>query len=153
MRYWLMKSEPDTYSIDNLKGDGIGHWDGVRNYQVRNMMRDDMSKGDQAFFYHSNCKNPGIAGIMTISRNAYPDFTAWDNTSKYYDPKSNERNPQWLMVDVTYKRNLARFISLTELKQHTQLAGMLILRRGNRLSITPITENEWNFILQLEQQT
>jgi predicted RNA-binding protein with PUA-like domain len=149
MRYWLMKSEPDAYSIDDLKRDKTGRWDGVRNYQVRNMMRDDMHKGEKAFFYHSSCKEPGIAGIMTISRNAYPDPSAWDQSSKYYDPKSSEANPRWLMVDVTYERKFPRIISLRELKQHEQLTNMLILRPGNRLSVTPITEKEWEFILQL----
>lgn len=150
MRHWLMKSEPDAYSIDDLIRDKVEHWDGIRNYEVRNTIRDEMKKGDLAFFYHSSCENPGIAGIMTISREAYPDFTAWDETSKYFDPKSNKTNPRWFMVDVTFRRKFSRLISLQELKNHRKLSKMMVLRRGNRLSITPVTESEWKFILTLE---
>jgi predicted RNA-binding protein with PUA-like domain len=153
MHYWLMKSEPDTYSIDDLKRDWSGHWEGVRNYQARNMIRDDMRKGDQAFFYHSSCKQPGIAGVMTLSSDAYPDFTACDRNSKYYDPKSSADNPRWFMVDVTFQRKFSGVISLAELKQHQQLADLLILRRGNRLSITPVAKKEWGFILELAKHT
>ena len=152
MRYWLMKSEPATYSIDDLKRDKSEHWDGIRNYQVRNMMRDEMKRGDQAFFYHSSCKQPGIVGLMTISHGAYPDPTAWDQSSRYYDPKSSKDNPRWLMVDVAFKHKFSRIITLSELKQHYELAEMPLLRRGNRLSITPITAKEWKFILQLSEQ-
>ncbi len=150
MKYWLMKSEPGTYSIDDLARDKTEHWDGIRNYQARNMMRDEMKAGDLAYFYHSNCKEPGIVGVMTISSKAYPDFTAWDSSSPYYDPKSNEGNPRWVMVDVTFERKLSRIISLQELKQHPELAELLILRRGNRLSITPVTKNQWKIILKME---
>ena len=147
-----MKSEPDVYGIDHLKSapKKTDTWDGVRNYQVRNMMRDDMKKGDLAFFYHSNCKEPGIAGIMKIVREGYPDFTAFDPKEKYYDPKSDPDNPRWYMVDVRYVRKLKRVITLTELKTHPELEGLPLLRRGNRLSAMPLTQQHWDFILSLE---
>lgn len=152
MNYWLMKSEPDAFSIDDLQtmSDQTEHWDGVRNYQARNMMRDDMKKGDLVFFYHSNCKEPGIVGIMQVVREGYPDFTAFDPESKYFDPKSDPANPRWIMVDIKFVRNLKRLISLTELKQYDELAGMQLLRKGNRLSITPVTEEQWSFISSRE---
>ena len=150
MGFWLMKSEPDVYSIDDLKRDRRESWEGVRNYQVRNMMRDEMRKGDSAFFYHSNCKEPGIVGIMAIARESYPDDTQFDPESKYYDPKSDPEEPRWLMVDVRYRRKLKRNISLQELKAHAELAELALLRRGNRLSVMPVTEEQWKFILSLE---
>lgn len=150
--YWLMKSEPDAFSIDDLKNapDKTEHWDGVRNYQARNYMRDHMKKGDQAFFYHSNCKTPGIAGIMAIIRGGYPDFTAQDPRSLHFDPKSMPDNPRWYMVDVRYVRSLGRIISLNELKQYSELKTMPLLQRGNRLSVMPVTTGQWQFILNLE---
>lgn len=154
MNYWLFKSEPDVFGIDDLaaRPDKTEHWDGVRNYQARNMMRDEMKKGDLAFFYHSNCKEPGIVGIMTIVRAGYPDFTAWDPSSQYYDPKSSEEDPRWFMVDLRYKRKLKRVITLEELKGHVQALGDLpLLRRGNRLSVMPVSEEQWDYILSLEQ--
>ena len=151
MTYWLMKNEPEDYSIDDLKKDKIEPWDGIRNYQVRNMIRDEMKKGDQAFFYHSNCDIPGIYGIMTINSDAYTDHTAFDKKAKYYDPKSNKDNPTWLMVDVKYKRKLKSVISLTELKSHKQLSTMRVVQKGNRLSITKVSKKEWDFILKLEK--
>jgi len=152
MHYWLMKSEPDVFGIDDLKAmpNNTDKWDGVRNYQARNMMRDDMQKGDLAFFYHSNCKEPGIAGIMKIVRSGYPDFTAHDPRGKYYDPKSSPDNPRWYMVDVRFVRKLKRVITLTELKQHEVLADLPLLRRGNRLSVMPVSKKHWDFILALE---
>ena len=152
MAYWLMKSEPDVFGIDDLtqmpgKTDS---WDGVRNYQARNMMRDEMKTGDLVFFYHSNCKEPGIAGIMKIVREGYPDHTAFDKKEKYYDAKSDPDNPRWYMVDVKLMRKLKRVITLTELKTHSRLADMPLVRRGNRLSIMPVTEYQWDFILALE---
>lgn len=126
------------------------HWDGVRNYQARNMMRDQMKIGDQAFFYHSNTKEPGIVGIMEVIREGYPDHTALDPESRYYDPKSSRQNPRWFMVDVRYQRHLQRKISLTELKEHQALEDMPLLRRGNRLSIMPVTAEQWRYILSLE---
>ncbi len=150
MQHWLVKSPPERYSIDDLKEARVDSWDGVRNYQVRNMMRDDFRKGDLAFFYHSECKEPGIVGIMTITSGAYPDPTAFDPKEKYFDPKSDPENPRWLMVDVRYKRRLKRPISLKELRDHGELAEMPLLRRGNRLSITPVTPDQWAFIMSLE---
>jgi predicted RNA-binding protein with PUA-like domain len=150
MAHWLMKSEPDAYGIDDLKKARRDCWDGVRNYQVRNMMRDEMRKGDLAFFYHSRCKEPGIAGIMTIARAGYPDPTQFDSDEKYFDPKSDPEEPRWLMVDVRYKRKLKRTITLQELKTHEELAELALLRRGNRLSGMQVTEQQWEYILSLE---
>ncbi len=150
MTYWLMKSEPDVYGIDDLKKARRDCWDGVRNYQVRNMMRDDMHKGELAFFYHSNCKEPGIVGIMTIAKGGYPDPTQFDPDEKYFDPKSDPEEPRWLAVDVRYKRKLKRTITLQELKTHGELADLALLRRGNRLSVMPVTERHWHYILSLE---
>jgi predicted RNA-binding protein with PUA-like domain len=152
MNYWLMKSEPDVFGIDDLKAmpNKTDKWEGVRNYQARNMMRDDMGKGDLAFFYHSNCKEPGIAGIMKIVRPGYPDHTAFDPEEKYYDPKSDPDNPRWYMVDVRFVRKLKRVITLSELKEHDALADLPLLRRGNRLSIMPVSKEHWDYILSLE---
>jgi predicted RNA-binding protein with PUA-like domain len=152
MQFWLMKSEPDVFGIDDLKArpHRTEHWDGVRNYQARNMMRDGMKKGDQAFFYHSNCKEPGIVGIMEIAREAYPDDSAWNPNSPYYDHKSTPDHPRWYMVDVRYQRKLRRCITLQELKRRPELASMTLLKPGNRLSITPVTPAQWRFILELE---
>ncbi len=153
MKYWLMKSEPDAFSIDDLKNcpEKTDHWDGIRNYQARNMIRDEIKKGDQVFFYHSNAKEIGIVGIMQVVKDAYPDFTALDPNSKYYDPKSTADNPRWFMVDVKFVRKLKRIIALNELKEHaTALADMPLLRKGNRLSIMPVSENQWHYILGLE---
>jgi predicted RNA-binding protein with PUA-like domain len=152
MNYWLMKSEPDVFSIDDLRERPrrTEHWDGVRNYQVRNMLRDQMKKGDKAFFYHSSCKEPGIVGIVDIVREGYPDDSAWNPNSPYYDPKSMPDKVRWYMVDVRYQRKLRRCITLQELKQHSELASLPLLRTGNRLSITPVTPAQWHFILNLE---
>ena len=152
MKYWLMKSEPDVFGVDDLmKSPGKRDtWDGVRNYQARNMMRDEMKKGDLVFFYHSNCKEPGIAGIMKIVREGYPDHTAFDPNEKYFDPKSDPDNPRWYMVDVKHVRKLKRVITLTELKSHKKLSELPLVRRGNRLSIMPVTKQQWDFILSLE---
>lgn len=152
MNYWLMKSEPSEFSIDALKNNTnkTEPWDGVRNYQARNMMRDDMKKGDLVFFYHSNCEVPGIVGIMTIHKEGYPDPTAFDPNDKHYDPKSDPDKPRWILVDVKYKRKLKRTIALSELKEQKYLENMKLLQRGNRLSVMPVTKNEWNYILSLE---
>lgn len=150
MQYWLMKSEPGEYSIDDLKKDKVEHWDGVRNYQARNMMRDQMKIGDLAFMYHSNCEEIGIVGIMTIHHEGYPDHTAFDKNDKHYDPKSDPNNPRWYMVDVKFKRKFKRTITLQELKQQKKLKDMALLRKGNRLSVMPVTEKEWNLIISLE---
>jgi len=157
MNYWLMKSEPDVFGIEHLKAmpRQTDHWDGVRNYQARNMMRDQMKRGDQVFFYHSNCKVPGIVGIMEVVREGYVDHTAFDPDEHYYDPKSDPDNPRWYMVDVRYQRHLKREIPLQELKRYVDgpLAGFPLLRKGNRLSIMPVTREQWDFILSLEQAT
>ena len=153
MNYWLMKSEPTAFSIDDLKNmpEQTEHWDGVRNYQARNMMRDQMKVGDQVFFYHSNCKVPGIVGIMEVVRESYPDHTAFDPQSKYFDPKSSPEKPRWFMVDIKYIRHTRRVIPLTELKDCEPLENMQLVRRGNRLSINPVSVDEWNIILRLEE--
>lgn len=153
MRYWLMKSEPDSFSIDDLKNrpKKTEPWDGVRNYQARNMMRDDMKKGDLAFFYHSNCDEPGIVGIVEICKEGYPDHTAFDPEDHHYDPKSDPDNPRWIMVDVKYKRHTKRTISLRELKEHAaQMPEFPLIRKGNRLSVMPVEKEHWDFILGLE---
>jgi predicted RNA-binding protein with PUA-like domain len=152
MKNWLMKSEPNAFSIDDLarRPNQTEHWDGVRNYQARNMMRDEMKIGDQVFFYHSNCNPPGIVGIAQVVKEGYPDFTAFDPQSKYFDDKSAPGQPRWYMVDVQLVRKFKRLISLDELRQYPQLAGMKLLRRGNRLSITPVEPGHWVFILGLE---
>jgi predicted RNA-binding protein with PUA-like domain len=150
--YWLMKSEPDAFSIDDLckRPNQVEPWDGVRNYQARNMMRDGMKLGDQVFFYHSNCTVPGIVGIMEIVREGYPDFSAFDPDDKHFDPQSDPDKPRWMRVDVKYVRHLRRTISLKELKDKTELADLALLRRGNRLSIMPVNQQQWAFILGLE---
>jgi predicted RNA-binding protein with PUA-like domain len=152
MNYWLMKSEPDAFGIDDLKNqkNQTEHWDGVRNYQARNFMRDQMKKGDQIFFYHSNCKQPGIVGIAKVAKEAYADHTAFDPEAKYYDPKSDPDNPRWFMVDVKFVRKLKRTITLEELKQMPDLEDFPLVRRGNRLSIMPVTKEQWEIILGLE---
>src|SRR6056297_3195985 len=152
MNYWLMKSEPDAFSIDDLVNmpDQTEHWDGVRNYQARNLMRDRMKIGDLAFFYHSNCKVPGIVGIMEVVREGYPDHTAFDPQSKYFDPKSDPGKPRWMMVDIKYVRHTERIIPLAELKEQPALANMALVRKGNRLSVMPVSEAEWQHILSME---
>ncbi|SCZ60873.1 EVE domain-containing protein [Thiohalomonas denitrificans] len=154
MQYWLMKSEPETFGIDDLAAcpKGTDHWDGVRNYQARNMMRDQMRAGDRVLFYHSNTKVPGIVGIAEVVREGYPDHTAFDPDAKYYDPKSDPDKPRWYMVDVKFVRKLKRTISLQELKEEhaDALEDLPLLRRGNRLSIMPVTAQQWEYILGLE---
>tara|TARA_Y100000588_G_C14081616_1_gene850409 strand:+ start:299 stop:763 length:465 start_codon:yes stop_codon:yes gene_type:complete len=154
MAYWLMKNEPLEFSIEDLyrRPNKTEPWDGVRNYQARNMMRDQMKVGDQAFFYHSNCEIPGVVGIMKINSQSYPDPTAFDPQDVHYDPKSDPDNPRWYLVDVKYVRKLKRTIALSELRKYSasKLKDLIILRRGNRLSITPVSKKEWDFILSLE---
>ena len=151
MAYWLFKSEPDTFSIDALyqAPKRTTHWDGVRNYQARNYMRDGMRRGDQGFFYHSNCEVPGIIGIVEVVCEAYPDHTAFDPDDPHYDPKSDPDDPRWLMVDVKFVRKLKRNISLAELKANPALSDMPLVRKGNRLSVMPVTEAEWHAILEM----
>lgn len=153
MKYWLMKSEPEAFSIDDLmkKPKQTSCWDGVRNYQARNMLRDQIKKGDLVLFYHSSCQPPGIVGIAEVVRESYPDFTAFDPESKYYDPKSHEDNPRWFMVDIKLKEKFKHMITLHELKNIPQLENMQLLRRGNRLSVMPVTAKEWQVILNLKR--
>lgn len=153
MNYWLIKSEPDAFSIDDLINSpgGKDHWDGIRNYQARNFMRDSMQIGDQVLFYHSNCKPPGVVGVAEVASGPYPDHTAFESSSNYYDAKSDPDNPRWLMVDIRFVRKLERMISLEEIKQHAdRLEDFALVRRGNRLSIMPVSKEHWDFILSLE---
>ena len=150
MGYWLMKSEPDCYSIDDLAAKGTAdHWEGCRNYTVRNYFRDSMKVGDEAFFYHSSCPVPGIVGTMSIVSEAYPDPTQFDPTSDYYDPKSPKDNPRWLTRDVLFTKKFDRVLTLNDLRQVDDLSEMFVLRRGQRLSVMPVTENEWKTVLSL----
>ena len=152
MTHWLFKSEPTCFSIDDLKNfpKKTTFWDGVRNYQARNMLRDDVKIGDLVFFYHSNCTPPGIAGIMEIVSKGYPDHTAQDPQSDHFDPASTEENPRWFMVDVKFIKKFKKIITLDQLKTSPTLQHMQILRKGNRLSITPVTAKEWQAILEME---
>ena len=150
MAYWLLKSEPGEFSLDDMERAGVEPWDGVRNYQARNWIRDAMQVGDQAFFYHSNCKEPAIVGIVSVASEPYPDPTQFDPQDKHFDPKSDPRRPRWYLVDVRFERRLARPILLKELKARPELAELPLVRRGNRLSVMPVTEAQWRFILRLE---
>jgi predicted RNA-binding protein with PUA-like domain len=154
MNHWLLKSEPDGFSIDDLAAlpKQTAAWDGVRNFQARNLLRDSIKKGDSAFFYHSSCAVPGIAGIVSIVRSAYPDLTAFDRKHHHYDAGSRPGEPRWFVVDVKLKRKFAHLITLEELRRHAadELRDLVILRRGNRLSVTPVSKSEWDFILSLE---
>jgi predicted RNA-binding protein with PUA-like domain len=148
INYWLMKSEPNCFSIDDLYNTPrkTTHWDGVRNYQARNFMRDKMSVGDLAFFYHSNCEIPGIVGIAEVTSEAYPDHSAFDPFSEHPDLNSTLTNPRWFMVDITFKEKFAQIIPLSQLKQYPELNKMPLLRKGNRLSVMPVSQEEWLFI-------
>lgn len=152
MAYWLMKSEPDCFSIDDLskRPSQTESWDGVRNYQVRNMFRDDMKTGDLAFFYHSSCPDPGIYGVMEIVSNAYPDPTQFDPKHEHYDKTAKREEPRWLLVDVKFQRKLKRPVLLDELRANeAKLKGLRVLERGTRLSVTPVTAPHWKTILKL----
>jgi predicted RNA-binding protein with PUA-like domain len=150
MAYWLMKSEPECYSIDDLReAGGPAMWEGCRNYTVRNFFRDDMKIGDLAFFYHSNADPSGIVGSMEIVSEPYPDPTQFDPDSEYYDPKSPRDNPRWLLRDVKFREKYERVVSLAELKQTPGLEEMLVCRKGQRLSVMPVTEQEWHIVESL----
>ena len=155
MRYWLLKSEPGDFSIDDLASSPkrTTYWDGGRNYQARNFIRDEMKEGDLAFFYHSSCAEPGIVGIVEITREAYPDETAFDPNDKHFDPKSQRTNPRWFVVDVRLKCKLDNPITLTKLKQRAgdSLSELRLLKRGNRLSVMPIAPKDWQFILAFDK--
>lgn len=137
-RSWLMKSEPDTYPFEQLEKEGRTMWDGVRNYQARNYMRDDMRVGDEVLFYHSSTKVPGVVGVARVASEPYPDPTQFDESSDYYDPKATEAEPRWYLVDIEPEERLARLVSLQEMKDDPALEGMLLLKRGNRLSVMPV---------------
>ena len=151
MAYWLFKSEPETFSIDHLKAcpKSTDSWNGVRNYQARNMLRDQIKVGDEGFFYHSNCKVPGIVGTVKIVRAGWPDTTQFDHESEYYDQKSTSDKPRWFVVDVKFNQKFSSIISLQQLKMISTLSQMPLLRTGNRLSITPVTKEQWQIILNL----
>jgi len=154
MRYWLMKTEPSTFGVEQLAAapHHTTGWDGVRNYQARNMLRDQMKKGDQVFLYYSSTEVPGIVGVMEVTKEGYPDATAFDKKHDHYDPDSDPKSPRWYMVDVRLKERFARVITLTELREHAakELKGMMLLRPGNRLSVTPVEPEHWKFIRSLE---
>ncbi|MBL9115843.1 MAG: EVE domain-containing protein [Verrucomicrobiaceae bacterium] len=151
MRYWLLKSEPDVFSFDDLKNrpKKTEPWNGVRNYQARNYMRDDMKVGDLGLFYHSSCPQPGVAGILKITKAAYPDPTQFDKKSEYFDAGAKPDSPRWMMVDVSFAADLPSFVSLESLRDDPMLSDLVILKRGNRLSITPITDTEFKRICTL----
>lgn len=147
-RKWLMKTEPNVYSIDDLKRERKTQWEGIRNYQARNFMMKDMRIGDQVFIYHSNARSPGIVGLATVSSESYPDHFAWDDTSKYFDPKSTQENPRWYMVDVTFEKKFKTMISLTQLKNDRNLTDMMVTKKGSRLSIQPVETSEFEYIIK-----
>lgn len=151
MKYWLFKSEPSCFSVDDLakRPKQTTGWDGVRNYQARNMMRDDMKEGDQGFFYHSSCDEPGIVGLVQIVKSFYPDDTQFDPDSDHFDPKSSPADPRWGMVDVKLLKKFDRVLTLGELRDHPHLSSMVILRKGNRLSVTPIASEEYRVICSI----
>ena len=148
MAYWLLKSEPDAFSIDDLEREGVAHWDGVRSFQGRNNLR-DMALGDLAFFYHSSVQPPGVAGICEVVREAYPDHTAWDSASRYHDPRSTPEEPIWFMPDVRFVERFDPVVTLAELRTVPELEGMVLLRRGMRLSVQPVTEQEWKVVCDI----
>ena len=149
MKYWLMKSEPHVYSWDDLEKDGETHWDGVRNYQARNIMRDDMKNGDMVLYYHSNCKPPHVAGIAEICKEGYPDFTAFDSDSKYFDPKSDIEKPRWIMVDIKPVKKMEKNVNLSDMRENLLLEGMPLLMKGQRLSVQPVSEEQFKIICEM----
>lgn len=148
-QYWLMKSEPSCYSIDDLKHDKKTMWDGVRNFQVINMMRDEMREGDMALFYHSNSSQIGVVGVMKIVRTAYPDPTQFDKNSEHPDPKSDQKNPRWFTVDVAFVEKLPRIVTLNEIKLDDSLKSMVVAKKGSRLSVTPVSESHFKKVIKL----
>lgn len=151
MNHWLLKSEPDTFSFEDLKNrpHRTEPWNGVRNYQVRNMMRDNMKPGDLGLFYHSSCEAPGVAGVVRLASGGKPDPTQFDRKSPYFDKGSREENPRWLLVDVAWEADFPRFVTLDELRAEPRLADLLVLRRGNRLSITPVSKDHFRLICEM----
>ena len=151
MNYWLFKSEPDVYSIDDLKRDKTTGWDGIRNYQARNFMRDEVKKGDLILFYHSNAKPPGVAGLATVAKEAEPDPTQFDPKDKYFDPKSKPEDPRWIWVTLRFKKAFKELVPLSELRSHPELEGMPLLQKGQRLSIQPVSPEHFDFIVDLSK--
>lgn len=151
MKYWLMKSEPDVFSFQDLKKrlKKTEPWNGVRNYQARNFMRDEMQVGDLILFYHSSCEVPGVAGIAKVGSKPYPDSTQFEKKSEYFDEKATQENPRWFLVDVTFEKDLKTLVSLEEMKKHKELADMRLMQKGNRLSILPVNKDEFEFIVGL----
>lgn len=148
-----MKSEPHVYSIDDLKRDGKTSWEGVRNYQARNFMRDQMKVGDLVLFYHSNAEPPGVAGVAKVCKSAYPDAAAWDPKSKYYDEKSSPKNPIWIRVDIEFVEKFSHFISLEELKENKNLKGMMVIQKGTRLSVQPVSKEHFEMIEKIGKRS
>ncbi len=153
IQHWLMKTEPENYSIDHLKQDKKTYWSGVRNYQARNFMRDQMKIGDLALYYHSNADPSGVAGIARICARAHADFTAWDPKDVHFDPKSTPQNPIWMMVDIEFIEKFPHFVSLDELRREPRLQGLLALKRGTRLSIQPVSEKHFQIIQRMGRKT
>lgn len=153
MNYWLMKSEPDVFSIHDLKSSpqSTSGWDGVRNYQARNFMKDSMQPGDQVLFYHSSCAEPGVAGLAKVSSEAIPDPSSWDPESPYFDPKSTKENPRWWMVKITWQATFKQVVSLKWIREQKALESMLLIRKGQRLSIQPVTAEEYQYIVESAQ--
>ena len=151
MTYWLFKTEPFKFSIEDLKNSKskTTTWDGIRNYQARNFLRDKVKTGDLVLFYHSRVSPPGVVGVAEITKDAYPDHTAWDSTSDYYDPKASEENPRWLMVDVSHRYDFKNRVSLEDMKNESALEGMLVIKRGQRLSIQPVEEHHFNKVCEM----
>jgi len=149
--FWLMKSEPHVFSIDDLAAmpNQTSYWHGVRNYQARNLLRDEFQVGDKVLFYHSSCAVPAVVGTAVVVRSGYPDHTAWDPKADYFDPKSSEVNPRWYMVDVQLTKKLSRLVSLAEMRTSKELVDMPLLRKGNRLSVQPVSAKEFSHILKL----
>ena len=147
-RKWLMKTEPDVYSIDDLKNEGKTHWEGIRNYQARNFMMKDMAIGDEVFIYHSNATPPGIVGLASIASAPYPDHFAWNDESNYFDAKSTPEKPRWFMVDVKFKKKFNQMISLEILKSDTNLIDMMVTKKGSRLSIQPVSDTEFDYMIK-----
>tara|TARA_B110000003_G_scaffold54380_1_gene54309 strand:- start:322 stop:846 length:525 start_codon:yes stop_codon:yes gene_type:complete len=153
VNYWLMKSEPDVYPYSQLVADGSTHWDGVRNYQARNMMRDAMKIGDLVLYYHSNHKPPHVVGVARVAKEGYPDHTSWDSSSKYFDPKSSPENPRWFMVDLEPVMELAHIVPLQDIRDNPACAEMLLIRRGQRLSIQPVELTDFSTVLSMGGST
>ncbi len=150
-KYWLMKSEPDVFSLEDLKNspDSTTHWDGVRNYQARNFMRDQMKTGDFVLYYHSNCDEPGVVGVAEVVKEAYPDHSSWDQKSHYFDPKSTPESPRWFMVDIKWKQAFKRLVSLREMKESPALENMRVVQRGQRLSVQPVDKADFDHVVKI----